>query len=301
MSQPAVSGVCPVVDTPFTEDGDVDFESLDRLVQTLTAEGSDALALFGYATEFYKLSTTERKQMLDRVLPACEEENIPSVVSVTAEATNPAIENAGLIEQAGADVIMVLPPHTRGPPEPAIAEHLTDLAGSVSVPVMIQYAPGSTGVTHDPEFFASLYRNTENIDLFKIECDPPGKFISRLLELTDGQADVLVGRAGLEMIEGYDRGAIGVMPASAMYDIYLEIHRRYHEESRDSAIDLHAELVAVLNQLTKLGIAWEKRILAKRGLIETAHCRKPEETFDEVYDQLFDDYYEKFVMPHITD
>lgn len=294
-----IQGVCPIVDTPFDEHGTVDFESLRTLARALVDGGCHGLALFGYASEFYKLTADEREQMMEVVIDACERGDIPSIVSVTAQAAVPAVSAAERIEAAGADGLMVLPPHTRGPPEDAVGDHLRRVAEAVSLPVMVQYAPGSTGVTHSPEFFASLYHETENIDLFKIECDPPGPFVSRLHELTDGEGDVLVGRAGYEMIEGYDRGAVGVMPASAMYDIYLEIHDRYHAGRREAAMGLHSDLVAVLNQLTKVGIAWEKRILARRGLVASDHCRSPEHTFDDTYEQLFDEYYERYVAPNL--
>ncbi|WP_049903179.1 dihydrodipicolinate synthase family protein [Halococcus agarilyticus] len=299
MTETTLHGVCPIVDTPFTESGDVDYGGLEFLSETLIDGGCHALALFGYASEFYKLNEEERERMTRIVVDACDRGGIPSIVSVTAQSTDVAIDQAQFIEKSGADALMILPPHVRGPPESGVFDHLEAIAESVSLPVMVQYAPGSTGMTHSPRFFANLYDEVENIDYFKIECDPPGKFVSRLHELTDGGANVLVGRAGYEMIEGYDRGAVGVMPASAMYDIYLRIHTYYQQGDRQRAVDLHSELVALLNQLTKVGIQFEKRILADRGLVDSAYCRAPETTFDETYDDIYEEYYEKYVEPNI--
>jgi len=78
----------------------------------------------------------------------------------------------------------------------------------------------------------------------------------------------------------------------------MTIDRAYRAGDRDRAIDVHSDLVAVLNQLTKVGIAWEKRILADRGIVDSAHCRKPEATFDETYDRLYEEYYERYLEPH---
>ena len=61
-------GVCPIVDTPFTPDGHVDYDSLEGLVTALGRNGCHALALFGYASEFYKLDETEREQMTETVV-----------------------------------------------------------------------------------------------------------------------------------------------------------------------------------------------------------------------------------------
>ena len=299
MTDTEPSGVCPIVDTPFTDDGTVDYDSLGTLCETLIGNGCDALALFGFASEFYKLTDSERKAMAEQVIDACEEGSVPSIVSVTAQSTPVAVEEAELFAELGADALMVLPPYVRSPPTDAIYNHLVAVGETVDIPVMVQYAPGSTGIIMSPSFFADLYEEVETIDYFKIECDPPGKFISKLHDLTDHEANVLVGRAGYEMIETYDRGAIGVMPASAMHDIYVKIHKAYHNGQRETAVEIHSDLVAVLNQLTKVGIQWEKRILADRGIIDSPHCRGPEDSLDETYEAIYDEYYKKYVTQHI--
>ena len=299
MTNTELSGVCPIVDTPFTDNGDVDYDSLDNLCATLIENGCDALALFGFASEFYKLTDSEREVMAERVIDICDESEVPSIVSVTAQSTPLAVEEARLYANIGADLLMVLPPYVRDPPTDAIYDHLVAVGEAVDIPVMVQYAPGSTGITMSPSFFADLYEEVETIDYFKIECAPPGKFISRLHDLTDDEANILVGRAGYEMIETYDRGAIGVMPASAMHDMYIQIHEAYHDGRRETAVDIHSDLVAVLNQLTKVGIQWEKRILADRGIIDSPHCRGPEDSLDEAYEAIYDEYCEKYVTPHI--
>jgi 4-hydroxy-tetrahydrodipicolinate synthase len=299
MTNTELSGVCPIVDTPFTDNGDVDYDSLENLCTTLIENSCDALALFGFASEFYKLTDSEREVMAERVIDICDESEVPSIVSVTAQSTALAVEEARLFADLGADVLMVLPPYVRDPPTDAIYDHLVAVGEAVDIPVMVQYAPGSTGITMSPSFFADLYEEVETIDYFKIECAPPGKFISRLHDLTDDEANILVGRAGYEMIETYDRGATGVMPASAMHDIYVQIHEAYHDGRRETAVDIHSDLVAVLNQLTKVGIQWEKRILADRGIIDSPHCRGPEDSLDETYEAIYEEYYEKYVAPHI--
>jgi 4-hydroxy-tetrahydrodipicolinate synthase len=298
MTDDTLRGVCPIVDTPFTEDGAVDYESLERLVDTLASDGCHALALFGYASEFYKLDPDERTRMTDVVVEGCAAHGVPSIVSVTAQSTQVAVDRAEAIEAAGADALMLLPPHVRGPPVEGVADHVRRVAEAVSLPVMVQYAPGSTNMTLPVETLATLYNTVDNVDSFKIECDPPGAYIEALHERTDGEADVFVGRAGYEMIEGFDRGCVGVMPASAMYDVYLTIYDHIQAGRREEAMDVHSDLVAALNQLTRVGIQFEKRILARRGLAASDHCRSPETTPDEVSSALMDEHYERYLAPH---
>jgi 4-hydroxy-tetrahydrodipicolinate synthase len=232
MGNPAIRGVLPIVVTPFSENGDVDYESLEHLSRTLASHNCDGLALFGYASEFYKLDNREREEMAKIVVDVCEEEDVPSIVSVTAQSTDVAVNEAQKFGSLGADGLMILPPHVRNPSQDAVFEHVKTVAETVDLPIVVQYAPGSTEMTLPPTFFADLYSEVENVDHFKIECDPPGPYIDTLHDLTNDGANILVGRAGLEMIEGYDRGAVGVMPASAMFDIYAKIDNHYRGSGR---------------------------------------------------------------------
>jgi 4-hydroxy-tetrahydrodipicolinate synthase len=299
MTSDLLRGVCPIIDTPFTDDGAVHYDDLEALTATL-AEACDAVALFGFASEFYKLTDAERERMAELVVDTAAAAGTPSVCSVTAQSTPVAVEEAQRFEAMGADALMILPPYVRDPPVGAVMEHIETVARAVSIPMMVQYAPGSTGMTIQPETLADLYDAVDTIEYFKIECDPAGPYIDTLHECTDGEATTFVGRAGYEMIDGYDRGAVGVMPASAMYDVYVDIDRHYRAGNRDDAIEVHADLVAFLNQLTRVGIAAEKRVLARRGLSSTEHCRRPEATFDADSAALFDEHYDQYLAPHLS-
>lgn len=295
-----MQGVCPIVDTPFTDEGDVDYKSLRNLIDVLASNGCHALTMFGVASEFYKLTDRERERMTELFIERCKHSSANSVVSITPYATQTAVAEARRAESLGADALMVFPPSFRNPDISKIADHLTAIGRSVSIPVMVQYAPEVSGVEIGPEVLADLHEEVTTITHFKIECDPPGKYITRLLDLTDGEANVLVGNAGYHMIESYDRGATGVMPASSMYDIYLEIHKAYHGNDRDHAIDVHTNLLAMLNQLTKVGMQYEKELLSRRGIIRSSYCRQPETSPDSHYDKVFDEYYDKYIEPKIS-
>jgi 4-hydroxy-tetrahydrodipicolinate synthase len=300
MADRSIEGVCPIVVTPFREDGSVDFDSFGALCETLLAGGSDALALFGYASEFFKLTDDERERLAEILIERCDRLDHPSVVSVTAQSTHVAVQEARQFESMGADALMVLPPYERSPPQSAIYEHLLAVANAVDVPIVVQYAPGSTGIQLPPSFFADLYADAEAVEYFKIECDPAGPYITTLLEETNEEPGIFVGRAGYEMIDAYDRGAVGVMPASAMFDIYVQIHRAYHNGDRSGAIEIHRDLVTALNQFTRIGLPFEKEILQRRGIIESAANRDPVAGFDTQSREQFEQYYERFVEPHFS-
>ena len=62
------SGIFPIVNTTFTEDGRIDLDSQRRLVRFMLDSGAHGLGLFGNASEGYALSEDERRQLLRAIL-----------------------------------------------------------------------------------------------------------------------------------------------------------------------------------------------------------------------------------------
>jgi len=296
-----IRGVCPIVDTPFTANGNVDYESLRDLASRLATSKCKSVAVFGFASEYYTLTDDERREMAEIVVNECADSDTNAIVSITPHATKVAVEEAEFAEETGADALMVLPPHVRVSSSQHVIDHIEAIAEAVSVPVVVQYTPSGAGVSVSPEKFARLYRKVPNVAYFKIEARPPGPYISRLLEETGGDAKILVGNAGREMIEALDRGAIGVMPASSMYELYLDIYDEYQSGNRERAIDVHGGLLQILNLMGQVGIQVEKDILARRGMADTNHCREPVTKPDEYHGDLFDQLYETYIEPHLPD
>jgi len=290
-----IRGVCPIIATPFTKHGEVDYDSLTNLIHVLAQGGCHALTLFGIAGEYYKLSEDEMKQMVKLVVRECRAEKVPSIISVTQHATEVAINQAQQYEAAGADCLMLLPPFFLKPGSAAVFQHVKSVGKAVKIPIMLQYAPEQTGVALDPQLLARLADEVSNIIYYKIECRPPGAYISRLLELTQGRVKAFVGNAGFNLIETLDRGAVGLMPGCSMFDIYLKIYNAYQAQDRSKALNLHKNLLGMLNQIrqdVEQIIFYEKRILARRGFIKTDSCRRPSFSTDAHFDRLFDEQFE---------
>ena len=289
-----IKGICPIIATPFFENGEVDYESLDKLVKTLIKGGCPAVTLFGIAGEYYKLSDDERKKMAEVTIKAAKEVGGKTIVSVTDHATEVAVKTAKMFEEMGADCLMMLPPFFLKPGATYLYEHMKAIGNAVKIPIMAQYAPEQTGVAIAPDVFVKLQKECPNIVYYKIECKPAGPYVTSLMKLTDGRMKIFVGNAGFQFIECSDRGAIGAMPGCSMYDVYLDIYNKYVNGDRMGAIEVHNRLLPMLNHIrqnVEQIISFEKRILCRRGIIKTDYCRKPSYNTDEYFDKLFDEFY----------
>jgi 4-hydroxy-tetrahydrodipicolinate synthase len=198
----------------------VDYESFRNLVRTLIRGGCQAVTLFGIAGEYYKLSEEESDELVKITVEECRSLKGISIISVTQHATELAVKRAKYYEDAGADMLMLLPPFFLKPGADALYQHMKAVGQAVRIPVMAQYAPEQTGVAIAPAMFARLFNEVPNINYYKIECRPAGLYISTLLKETENRIGVFIGNAGYQFIEGFDRGAVGVMPGASMFDIY---------------------------------------------------------------------------------
>ena len=291
-----IKGICPIVAAPFTDNGEVDYESLDKLVKHLLNGGCHAVTLFGIAGEYYKLSDDEREKMAQVTIKAAKEVGGKTIISVTDHSTEVAVKRAKQFEEMGADCLMLLPPFFLKPGAKYLYEHMKAIANAVDIPIMAQYAPEQTGVTIPPETFCKLEKECPNMIYYKIECKPAGPYVTNLMNLTEGKMKIFVGNAGFQLIECMDRGAIGAMPGCSMYDVYLDIYNHYVDGDREKAIQLHNKLLPMLNHIrqnVEQIISFEKRILKRRGIIASDYCRKPSYDTDEYFDRLFDEFYKE--------
>lgn len=296
-----LKGICPIIATPFYDNGEVDYEGLDNLVKHLILGGCHAVTLFGIAGEYYKLSDDERRKMVEVTVKAAKEVGGKTIISVTDHATEVAVKTAKFFEEAGADCLMLLPPFFLKPGASYLYEHMKAIANAVKIPIMAQYAPEQTGVAIAPDVFLKLRKECPNMIYYKVECKPAGPYITSLMELANGEMDIFVGNAGFQLIECMDRGAIGAMPGCSMYDVYLDIYNKYISSDREGAIKVHNQLLPILNHIrqnVEQIISFEKRILKRRGIINSDYCRKPSYNTDQYFDKLFDEFYEEMAKEY---
>ncbi len=300
-----VKGIAPILHATFHENGEIDTDSFKRQIAYLNKSNASAVTMFGINSEFYKLTDDERDQFFLAQIEACREVGLPAITSVTQHATYVACKQAQYYEANGADTLMLLPPFFLKPSAEELITHIEAVLKSVSIPVIIQYAPEQTGVPIPPESLVRLFDNYENAKQFKIECNPPGPYISRLLALTNNQCSVLVGNTGFTLIESLERGANGAMPGSTFTAVYAKVYELYVSGQFDEAFELHKKIVCMYH-LIRQSIHWplhyEKEIMKERGIIESDFCRYP--AFvppDPVVEKLFRKHYEglKHMLPEL--
>lgn len=271
-----IIGVNPITAMPFTDSGEIDEASLIRLLEHLADSGAQGTTLFGIASEFPKLDDHERDRLAQIFVTTLAGSPLYRAMSVTDHSTELAVKRARRYASLGADALMLLPPFFLQPGPQAIQEHIFAVLEAVDIPVMVQYAPGETGLAITPEQLAAVAARYPHA-VFKIECNPPVDYTREFLAKAP-QASVLNGYAGLYMLQMLEAGGKGVMPGCSFTEVYVRIYRHWLQGEQQQAEVLHTALLPYIQRWMshcEYIIQAEKTILMRRGIIASDYCRRP--------------------------
>lgn len=268
-------GILPIVSVPFLSSEELDPDGFLRTVAYI--EGTDAIGmvLFGIASEFYKLSDSEREQLVGMFLG--KRSTKLKVISVTAHATFHAVRLARQYEKMGADALMLLPPFFLSPAKELMLAHIESVASAVSIPIILQIASGETGVSYSKQELLRLHRKYPHL-IFKIEGNPaPSELIGELLQEAS-ELVVFNGYAGIFMTEMLKLGCSGIMPGCSFTEIYCAIYKQFSSGNWEQAEQLHRRLCLYIQPWMshcEYIIQIEKYILKLRGVLQSDQCRAP--------------------------
>jgi 4-hydroxy-tetrahydrodipicolinate synthase len=280
----ALRGCIPILCTPFTLNGQVDYESLEREVDWVISEGASGVATLALASEGYKLTPSERSEIV-RVVVSRVAGRVPTVVSADGTGIEIAVERSREAESLGAAALMVLPPSFVKPGPSGLREYYTAVGTAVTIPVIIQDAPQLTGVAMGPALWAELARTVPTIQYVKAEGVPQGQTLTATLEASEGRLQVFCGWGGLSMIDAMERGAAGSMPAPGFTRLFADIQRLWEAGDTKAAEDLfQSELPFVLWAMQSLdtSVLSAKTELVARGVFTSNVVREPFSPLDDI-------------------
>ena len=156
MTQPYTASRAPLgrvitaMVTPFREDLSLDLDAAQRLAAYLVDQGNDGLVINGTTGESPTTTDHEQQLMVQAVVEAVGDR---AMVIAGASSNDPvhASERARLAAKAGAHALLVVSPYYNKPPQEGVLKHMTMVADSTELPVMMYDIPGRTGVAIDVE------------------------------------------------------------------------------------------------------------------------------------------------------
>ena len=154
------SGAMVAIVTPF-EDGQVDFDTLEELVDFQLEHGIDGIVPVGTTGECPTLSPEEHKEVIERVVKAVDGQ-VPVIAGTGSNSTAEAIGLTAFAKKVGADATLQVTPYYNKPMQEGFYQHFKAIAEEVHLPIVLYNIPGRCGAGMTPETIARL-SELENI------------------------------------------------------------------------------------------------------------------------------------------
>lgn len=272
-------GVYVISVTPFTDTGEIDFDSLDRVVDFYFEKGADGLTILGMMGEAQKLTQAESRAVAERVIRRAGGK--PVVVGVSAPGLAAIGELGRAVMDMGATGCMVTTPGSLKT-DPQIHGYFAQVARTLGdgVPIVLQDFPLSTGVQISDEVLGRIIDDVPQVVMLKHE-DWPG--LAKITRLRAAEAQgrrrisVLCGNGGVFLPEEIARGADGAMTGFGFPEMLADVVRLAAAGDMDRAQDIFDAYLPLVRyeQQPGAGLAVRKYVLAKRGAIGSAALRAP--------------------------
>lgn len=270
-----LNGIVPIIPTPFTVEEQIDWPSQPRLIDFACAAGACAMCLPAYASEFYKLSESERLRLVSEAVRHAAG-RIPVFAQVNFVSVTQAVETAREAQKTGASAIAAAVPRMFALGEPDLYHYFDRLLSSIDIPLLIQDVNPS-GPTVTARFVSELHRAHPHFRWIKLEEPMMSSKVTAILEATNGEVGVLEGWGGMYMLDLIPAGICGVMPGLAVSDLLAKV---FQLTAKDDMVGAHKIHAAVLPQIVlslqhmELFHHAEKRLLVARGILPEAVVRQ---------------------------
>ena len=157
--------------TPFTEDGEVDYQRAGELARALIDSGSDGLVIGGTTGEAPAMSDGERLRLFKEVKQAIGEDGAV-VAGTTDNNTGRSIELSQAAERAGIDALLLTVPAYNKPTQGGLVSHFTEIAESVSIPGILYNVPSRTALNMSVETTLALAEVPNIVGVKEASSDP---------------------------------------------------------------------------------------------------------------------------------
>ena len=138
-------GYMPAITTPFDEHGELDLESLRKLLEWLAAEGMHGLIVAGTTGEWFSMNS-EEKALLFKTVGEVLKGVMPLIAGCNAYTAKEVISNADAAARSGFDGILVTPPPYVRPCEREVIAFYEDVDKATPLPICIYNWPPGTNI-----------------------------------------------------------------------------------------------------------------------------------------------------------
>jgi len=141
--------------TPMSEDGEVDYQALTRLIELHIESGTHGIVTVGTTGESSTLNVDEHLAVVEHTIKTANK-RVPIVAGTGGNSTQEAIHLTRQAEQLGADAALSVVPYYNKPTQEGLFQHFKAIADAVPIAQILYNVPGRTVADMSNETIARL-------------------------------------------------------------------------------------------------------------------------------------------------
>jgi 4-hydroxy-tetrahydrodipicolinate synthase len=283
----ALGGVCAIAPTPFADDGSLDLDSLDRLVDFYVSCGCSGITILGIMGEAQKLDPEEAAAIVRRVLRRAGPLFVIVGISAPGFAAMGTLSRVAM--DAGAAAVMIAP-HGGLRTDDQIFDYFSQACEVIGAqtPWVLQDYPLSLSVQVSTAVIQRVVNAQQGCIMLKHEDWPGLEKISTLRRLErEGSLRplrILTGNGALFLDFEMERGADGAMTGYAFPEMLVDVVRLATSGDRAEAHDMFDAHLPLLRyeQQPGVGLAVRKYVLQRRGALSCDAQRSPRSSLSAI-------------------
>jgi len=281
----ALKGSLVALVTPMEEGGEVDYKSLEKLIDWHINHGTNGIVSVGTTGESATLDVDEHVEVIKHTVEHVNS-RVPVIAGTGANSTSEAIELTQESKQNGADFALIVTPYYNKPTQKGLISHYTKLANEVDIPQILYNVPSRTACDILPETVEILSTHN-NIVGIKEAVDSKERIDDLIAISSNNQNFQLFSGDDPSFIKMIQKGGDGVISVAAnvVPSKISEICKLVEEKKHDEATFIDGTLSNLYDLLfiesNPIPVKW---MLFKMNLIKNS-IRLPLEELDEIYQE----------------
>ena len=255
MSTEHLRGMGVALTTPFLENGDIDYHTLDMHLDYLIDGKADYIVALGTTAETPTLSGDEKHELalhiLDYVGHRC-----PVVIGIGGNSTRNVVTELKEMERLDEfDAILSVVPYYNKPTQEGMYRHFAEIAKASPIPIILYNIPGRTGVNMNTDTIIRLAKEFPNKIIGIKEASGNMHQAQEVMTRRPEGFLVISGDDSLahSMIRFGGDGVISVLGNAYPAQFVDMIHHSMEDETPEGAAKLHQQFSALYSLLFKDG------------------------------------------------
>lgn len=234
--------------TPFHEDGSVNFDKLDELIDYHCENGTDSLIICGTTGESSTLSEEEHMECIKFAVERAKH-RLPVIAGTGSNATYTTIDMSKEAVEDGVDGLLIVTPYYNKATQSGLTAHYKAVAAEAKAPIIMYSVASRTGLNIAPETVATLVKEVPNIVGVK-EASGNISQVARIMSLTDGNIDLYSGNDDqiVPLLSLGGKGVISVLSNVAPKETH-DICAKFFAGDVQGACELQLKAIPLIEQL----------------------------------------------------